>query len=124
MAREMETVFDATLTAELAVRHPTARQYAAAHGKRNGATDIQLQILAHGDACTNVVNNKVCGSQLFAPAPRIVKLRYKRHSSLPLSFQISLSHLSECVDVCICVQRSGLQSVATIALRQMQSVAQ
>jgi hypothetical protein len=75
MSVEMENVFDATLTADLAVRHPVALQYAAAHGKANGATDTQLQILAQGERCTNVLQGKVCGGALYAPAKRLAKLR-------------------------------------------------
>jgi hypothetical protein len=84
MSVEMENVFDATLTADLAVRHPVACQYAAAHGKANGASDTHLLILAQGERCTRVVHDKVCGGALFAPAKRLAKLRSVQSPQLSL----------------------------------------
>jgi hypothetical protein len=75
MAVQLQQIIDSTLTAELALNHPAAQAYAKAHGKANGLTETELQILQHGAVCTRIVNGAMCGTVLVAPESRLAKLR-------------------------------------------------
>ena len=110
-------MFDATLTADLAVHHPVARQYAAAHGKQNGASDAHLQILAQGERCTRVVHGKVCGGALFAPVKRLAKLRSVK-SALQSQRCIAISTRVHTV----CSERSGARLCLHCAVSSARSI--